>query len=101
MSDHRPLFNGSLEAHDELYRLLRDDPECAHLREFADRLWEKFEPYADTHFRRAIADSFHSRFWEMYLAFGLLNSGCRLLETSIKPGRFTATDPTYDSLETA
>jgi hypothetical protein len=66
---------------DETYCSIRDDPACADTKAFVARLWAFFSPYADCNFRSAIASSFHPRFWEMYLAFGLAAQGAELHPT--------------------
>lgn len=75
------LFSNAIVAVDELYRIVRDEPSEAKYRQFAERLWTFFEPFADDDFTLAIAKDFHARFWEMYLAFGLDAQGHRLLPT--------------------
>jgi hypothetical protein len=70
-----------VEPLDELYPLIRDDPDCADTKAFVERLWTFFMPYADRNFRSAIARSFHPRFWEMYLAFGLATQGAKIQPT--------------------
>jgi len=44
-------------------------------RLFVETLWQEYEPLADRHFRTQIANSFHQRYWEMYLACTLLDQG--------------------------
>jgi hypothetical protein len=70
------------EPFDETYCSIRDDPACADTKAFVERLWAFFSPYADRNFRSAIARSFHPRFWEMYLAYGLHMQGATLQPTS-------------------
>jgi len=45
-------------------------------REKFDRLYQKYQPYADRHFLSEVRKQFHQRTWEMYL-------GCTLLERGI------------------
>jgi hypothetical protein len=69
-----PLFSpGEAEAP---YRNLRDmvTPEARAGKEFAERLWTQYHPYADAHFLTEIRRDFHARFWEMYLTCTLLQS---------------------------
>ncbi len=40
----------------------------SHRRKIFDRLWERFEPYADANFLIEVKKQFHQRTWEMYLA---------------------------------
>lgn len=41
-------------------------------REKFDKLWIKYQPYADTHFLSQIRTNFHQRSWEMYVGNVLL-----------------------------
>jgi len=41
-------------------------------RELFEKLWKKFEPYADRHFKTQIKTNFHQRSWEMYMGNVLL-----------------------------
>jgi hypothetical protein len=57
------------------YRNLRTNtttPEAIAGREFAEKLWEEYQPYADSNFLIEIRRDFHARFWEMYLTCALL-----------------------------
>ena len=73
------LFHDDIEPRDQTYRFIRDDPQGAEAKVFVERLWSFYCPYADANFKSAIASSFHARFWEMYLAFGLAAQGAELL----------------------
>lgn len=42
-------------------------------RNFFDKLWKKFKPYADKNFKKEVKKYFHQRSWEMYLGNILLN----------------------------
>lgn len=75
------LFDANISATDAVYLSVRDNPTCAEYRTFAELLWSKFEPFADSNFRSAIAQSFHQRFWEMYLGYTLLQNGLCLRRT--------------------
>ena len=46
-------------------------------KSFCEKLWEKFEPYADGHFLSEIKsdEKFQDRFWEMHLGNVLLEKG--------------------------
>jgi hypothetical protein len=78
------LFLDKIEPCDQTYRFIRDDPDGADAKAFVERLWDFFSPYADRprHFRSEITISFHPKFWEMYLAFGLANQGAKLRRAS-------------------
>lgn len=74
----QPLFENRIEATDQLYLRIRDDSDLLFTKTFLEQMWVKFAPFADRNFRSAIAQSFHSRFWEMYLGYALLISGKQL-----------------------
>lgn len=56
-----------------------DDPTRKYERDNLERLWTRFEPYADSNFKTEISSQsiskFQSRFWEMYLAVTFLDLG--------------------------
>ena len=70
----RPLFNVNLQATDLVYINLRDTKSLLAYKNFAEKLWVKYHPYADSNFLIEIGNSFHERFWEMYLACTLLQN---------------------------
>jgi hypothetical protein len=45
---------------------------CKERREKLDKLWIKYEPYADKHFLDQVRTNFHQRSWEMYVGNVLL-----------------------------
>jgi hypothetical protein len=49
-------------------------------REFVERLWAVYEPYAERDFLREIQLNFHERFWEMYLTCALLDIGLKVIK---------------------
>lgn len=59
-------------------KFIRDTPSKKRERDILEKLWARFEPYADSNFKTAIASDFQSHFWEMYLAVTLLDLGFRL-----------------------
>lgn len=69
------LFKADADHQATTYRNLRDAEWNNHLRDFAEALWTRFEPYAEPGFRDALSREFHQRYWEMYLCCGLLNAG--------------------------
>ena len=71
------LFMPPRNGEHPLYRALRDGPDAyaANRREFFARLWERFGPIAPKSFRKKLQFEFHQRWWEMYLAVGLMNLG--------------------------
>jgi type I restriction enzyme S subunit len=59
-------------------KFIRDTPSKNRERDILERLWARFEPYADVNFKAAIASDFQSHLWEMYLAVTLLDLGFEL-----------------------
>jgi len=59
-------------------KFIRDTLSENRERDILERLWARFEPYADANFKTAIASEFQSHFWEMYLAVTLLDLGFEL-----------------------
>ena len=80
----RHLFSPNIEPKDEDYRSLRDDGRYSEQRDFAEYLWQKYEPYADRQFLAAIASEFHPRFWEMYLGCAILKQNITLVSSGNK-----------------
>ena len=76
------LFNPTIPASDQIYVSLRDYAHFADARFHVEELWKRFEPFADTQFKREIAIQFHPRYWEMYLGCLILDAGL-----SIAPSR--------------
>jgi len=74
---HREFFLlGDCE--DPGYKNVRDLQDLQGVRDFVNSLWERYEPYADSHFLKDARNHFLERFWEMYLAVALLNRGFKL-----------------------
>lgn len=80
------LLSTTVPIVDNEFKLLRDNPKWYADREFIEGLWEKYEPYADDHFKTEVAINFHNRFWEMYLACSLLEQGLKLIPRITKKG---------------
>lgn len=78
MADSDSLFHTTAVPTDVAYTNLRDAERIRELREFAESLWLRFAPYADSQFRDEFPRAFHQRYWEMYLGVGLLNAGLAL-----------------------
>lgn len=74
----QPLFDSRINATDQTYLRIRDDPTFVSTKSSLERMWVRFAPFADRNFRSAIAQSFHARFWEMYLGYALLINGKQL-----------------------
>jgi hypothetical protein len=88
------LFRDDIEPHDQTYRFVRDDPDGADAKAFVERLWSFYFAYADLNFKSDIVSSFHAKFWEMYLAFGLDKQGSKLqLISSGRQGRGSRKGP--------
>jgi len=51
-----------------------------HIKEWLEKLWQQYEPYADNDFPKKIKKEFNQRTWEMYLACTLLDRGFSLKE---------------------
>jgi hypothetical protein len=86
MNMSEDLFASSPSNPDPAYRKLVEYPRFEDQRRFLNRLYLKFEPYADSDFESDFPCNVHSRFWEMYL-FNLLEmSGFRFIPRSERPG---------------
>jgi len=59
------------------------------VKEWLEKLWEQYEPYADSHFLEAFKYKFGQRSWELYLGVTLLNRGFNL-------GQHTNIGPDFD-----
>jgi len=73
----KPLFDKNIKATDPVYINLRDGNQPIQIeeRQCAEDLWAKYHSYADRHFLVEISKDFDARFWEMYLACTLMDSG--------------------------
>lgn len=67
------LFDSSDELPNGKLKCIRDNPGKDAEKATLEKLWERYEPFADVNFKTAIASDFQSHFWEMYLAVTLLN----------------------------
>ena len=73
------LFEPFQNISDQRYILARDDPRFHKEKEFLERLWSVFEPFADPDFKSELAKQFQPRFWEMYLACTFIEAGFNLI----------------------
>lgn len=73
------LFEPLQSATDKRYLLVCNDSRFEEQRVFMESLWGQFQAFADPNFKLEIANQFHSRFWEMYLACTFLELGFELL----------------------
>lgn len=55
-----------------------------HIKEWLEKLWQQYEPYADNDFPKKIEKEFNQRTWEMYLTCTLLDRGFSLKEKNRK-----------------
>ena len=75
-----PLIRADARNPAPTYKTLLDNPGRAADREFAERLWSTFWPYADSEFYANAPHEFVPRFWEMDPACELLARGFVLEE---------------------
>ena len=72
----------------DLDNSLKENPQFI---KYADDLWDGFEEYADSNFKKEFQESkqkMHERFWEMYLGCFLIQNGLKL-EKPPKPSKTT------------
>ncbi|QDU09061.1 hypothetical protein [Gimesia aquarii] len=69
---------GAKKPHDEEFLSIRDSPDYEEIRDYINLLWSQFHTLADSHFINEIGKQFHRRYWEMYLACALKNTGMDL-----------------------
>ena len=71
------LFDSNPPNADPAYQNMReaDHPVLAMLKERLDALWDRYRPYADTHFAKEFALNPHAESREMYLTAQLLDAG--------------------------
>lgn len=72
------IFLEQAENEDTLYRQVRDSIELIDVKRALERMWCSFKHYAPKGFKRNLQDSFHSRWWEMYLTLGILQLGFQI-----------------------
>lgn len=65
-------------APDMAYTNIRDRIQSQSTKAYVEELWMWFQPLADTHFRSDAKAHFYERFWEMYLAKGISETGHHL-----------------------
>lgn len=80
-----PFFTND-SATDPAYIYTRDSDKYSarRARDNCERLWEIYEPCADTEFLTEIRHHFHARYWEMYLTTSLVDQGYEV--SCPKPG---------------
>jgi hypothetical protein len=80
----KKLFEVSVDNPHQSFVALRDLPHNIRRKEILEEFWKQYEPFADKNFLSAFAQNPHSRFWEMYLACGLLNLNFQLLPARLR-----------------
>jgi hypothetical protein len=80
------LLIEGITAIDEKYNWVRDleNSQCIKARKSVENLWQRFEQYADPHFKTEIQKDFDARYWEMYLTCSIDDAG--YLPSCPKPG---------------
>jgi len=73
------LFQKGREPTDDVFLFFRDNAELERQREHLECLWQRYEPYADSHFLVEIGQNFHERYWEMALAVELMDQSLTLV----------------------
>jgi hypothetical protein len=58
-------------------------------KQYVERLWRTYAPYADRHFREDARRHFHQRYWEMYLAVTLMDAGFSLIKQADEGPEFS------------
>lgn len=69
------LFLSPAKGEDGLYAKIRDDPRGKTCRKQLEVMWVEYRELAPTGFQRKFQVEFHQRWWEMYLAIGLIHLG--------------------------
>lgn len=80
------VFETRGESYDPTYIALRDRDKLSSERLQLERMWSKYEPFADKNFQRELGHKFHSRLWEMYMANVLIDCGFKLSEERLGCG---------------
>lgn len=73
---------------DPVYCAIQDEENsrCKEAKIFIEELWEKTHNYLDSDILQELRVHFHQRFWEIYLAGSLLESGLNLQHSSSRDG---------------
>lgn len=71
------IFIPNVIANDVTYNNIRDElhTPLVNARHLCEKLWEKFEPFADSDFKKELMNDFDARFWEMDLTCFLIDQG--------------------------
>jgi hypothetical protein len=79
-------FFSSGQAVDPFYNRVRDNPDRKDAHDFVERLWQKYESYAEPDFLNDARKDFHAKSWEIYLGCLFLDSGFNLQKKTKKEG---------------
>ena len=86
------IFEADTQGADLNFQAFKDNPQLLGERERIENLWHRYKPFADANFETEIRNDFYARFWEMYLACFLLDSGHELLKASQRPANGAGPD---------
>lgn len=79
-------FFSSGQAVDTSYNDIRDNLHKKDARDFVERLWQRYESYAEPDFLEDARKDFHAKTWEMYLGCLFLDYGFNLQKKTQKKG---------------
>lgn len=79
-------FFSSKQAADLFYNRIRDNTDRKDARDFVERLWQKYESYAEPDFLDDARKDFHAKTWEMYVGCLFLDYGFNLQKKTQKKG---------------
>lgn len=79
-------FFSSGQVVDTFYNYIRDNPDRKDARNFVERLWQKYESYAEPDFLEDARKDFHAKTWEMYLGYLFLDYDFNLQKKNTKKG---------------
>ncbi|MBN1291399.1 MAG: hypothetical protein JXB48_06125 [Candidatus Latescibacteria bacterium] len=75
----KDLFFPEKKGEDLLYAQLRDEPRRKKYRNYLENMWVEYQSLAPKGFKKNLQNEFYSRWWEMYLAVGLLHLGLNVI----------------------
>lgn len=81
-------FFSSGQAEDPIYNRIRDNLDSPYkdARDFVEKLWQKYESYAEPDFLEDARKDFHAKTWEMYLGCLFLDFNFNLQKKTKKEG---------------
>jgi hypothetical protein len=88
IAKNKSFFCNYNNVNDAFYKNIRDGNEEHHqmAREFVERMWLQYEPYAEPDFLKDATNDFHAKTWEMYLGCVFLKYGFNLHKKTKKEG---------------